>query len=53
MLAKIVENPLIEADLKTSHNNIQTCYHQYLPWREALMKDNFKDLCEITRAVGE
>jgi DNA-binding FadR family transcriptional regulator len=53
VLAKIAGNPLIEANLATVHDNIQIYFHQYLPWSEALLKDNFKDLCDIVEAIEQ
>jgi GntR family transcriptional regulator, transcriptional repressor for pyruvate dehydrogenase complex len=51
ILARIAKNPLVEANLSIIHENIQTYYHQYLPWSEDLLDDNFKDLCDITKAI--
>ncbi len=50
-LAKMAKNPLLEANLAAVHDNIQIYFHQYLPWSEALLHDNFKDLCDIADAV--
>jgi len=52
-LAMIAENPLLEANLTAVHDNIQIYFHQYLPWSEALLHDNFKDLCGIAAAVEQ
>ena len=52
-LAMIAENPLLEANLTAVHDNIQIYFHQYLPWSEALLHDNFKDLCDIAAAVEQ
>ena len=50
-LAQIAKNPLLEANLVTVHDNIQIYFHQYLPWSEALLNDNYKDLCDIVKAI--
>ncbi len=52
-LAKIAKNPLLEANLTAVHDNIQIYFHDYLPWSEDLLHDNFKDLCEIVAAVEQ
>ncbi len=51
ILAQIAKNPLVEANLAIIHENIQTYYHQYLPWSEDLLDDNYKDLSDITKAI--
>lgn len=51
LLAKIARNPLIEANLKTIHQNIHIYFHQYLPFSESLLMDNYNDLVKITEAV--
>lgn len=50
-LAMIAQNPLLEANLSAVHDNIQIYFHQYLPWSNDLLNDNFKDLCNIAAAV--
>ena len=50
-LAEIAKNPLLEANLTAVHDNIQIYFHQYLPWSEALLQDNYKDLCAIAAAI--
>ena len=52
-LARIAKNPLLEANLVTVHDNIQIYFHQYLPFSEALLNENFKDLCDITAAIEQ
>jgi DNA-binding FadR family transcriptional regulator len=52
-LAMMAKNPLLEANLTAVHDNIQIYFHQYLPWSEALLNDNFKDLCDIAAAVEQ
>lgn len=53
MLARIAENPLIQANLAAVHDNIQVYFHQYLPWSDALLNENYKDLCDIAAAVEQ
>ena len=50
-LARIANNPLLEANLCTVHDNIQIYFHQYLPWSEELLLENYKDLCDIVEAI--
>jgi len=51
VLAKIAKNPLIEANLQSIHDNIQIYFNQYLPFSDALLMDNYEDLCKIVVAV--
>ncbi len=53
LLAKIAKNPLLEANLTAVHDNVQIYFHTYLPFSEALLKDNFKDLCRIVEAIEQ
>ncbi len=53
VLARVAKNPLLEANLITVHDNIQVYFHQYLPWSNALLNDNYKDLCDIVEAVEQ
>ena len=50
-IARIAKNPLIEANLVTVHENIQGYFHQYLPWSESLLNENYQDLCDIMTAI--
>jgi len=52
-LALIAQNPLLEANLTAVHDNIQIYFHQYLPWSQDLLNDNFKDLCDIVEAIKQ
>ena len=52
-LARIAKNPLLEANLATVHDNIRIYFHQYLPFSEALLLDNYKDLCDIVAAIEQ
>ena len=51
VLAKIAKNPLIEANLQSIHDNIQIYFNKYLPFSDALLMDNYEDLCKIVEAV--
>jgi len=50
-LARISQNPLLQANLVTIHDNIHTYFHQYLPFSRELLFQDFKDLCHIMDAV--
>ena len=50
-LARAAQNPLIQANLKTIHDNIKVYFHQHLPFSQSLLEDNLKDLSDILAAV--
>ncbi len=52
-LAKIAGNPLIEANLKTLHENIHIYYHQYLPFSGLLLHEDYADLCCIYEFIEQ
>ena len=52
MLAEIGENPLLEANLKTIHQNIHAYFHQFLPFSRELLAANLDDLSAILSAVS-
>ena len=52
-LARIAKNPLVQANLATVHDNIKVYFHDYLPWSEALLEENYTDLCEIMMAIEQ
>jgi GntR family transcriptional repressor for pyruvate dehydrogenase complex len=52
-LAQIAKNPLVDANLATVHDNIQIYFHDYLPWSEALLLENYNDLCDIVAAIEQ
>ncbi|WP_022667111.1 FadR/GntR family transcriptional regulator [Desulfospira joergensenii] len=52
-LARIAANPLIETNLTAIHENIETYFHEYLPFSRALLEEDCKDLEEIVRAVED
>lgn len=50
-LARIGQNPLLQANLTTIHENIHTYFHQYLPFSRELLDEDYQDLCKIMAAV--
>ena len=50
-LARISQNPLLQANLVTIHENIHTYFHQYLPFSRELLDEDYQDLCRIMAAV--
>ena len=50
-LAKMSGNLLFQTVLQSLYANIHTYYVKYLPRDEALLKENFADLCAIVTAV--
>lgn len=50
-LARIAQNPLVQANLATVHDNIKVYFHEYLPWSRALLQENYNDLCQILTAI--
>jgi len=51
MLAHIAGNPIYESVLKTIYDNIHRYFDQFLPREEGLLRENYRDLCEIVEAV--
>lgn len=52
-LARVGKNPLLQANLTTIHENIHTYFHQFLPFSQALLQEDFEDLCGIMAAVEQ
>jgi len=50
-LAHIAGNPIYESILQTVYDNIHRYFDQFLPREEALLRENYQDLCEIVEAV--
>jgi len=50
-LARMGGNPLIEANLKTIHENVHTYFQQFLPFSRQLLETDIDDLTGILRAV--
>ncbi len=50
-IARIAKNPLVEANLKSIHENIQSYFHPFLPFSQDLLNDNFNDLCKLKEAI--
>jgi DNA-binding GntR family transcriptional regulator len=52
-LSRITGNPLFASVLKTVHDNIHRYYESFLPGDEAVMGENYQDLCDIVEAVAQ
>ncbi len=50
-LARVGQNPLLQANLTTIHENVHTYFHQYLPFSRDLLGEDYQDLCKIMSAV--
>lgn len=50
-LAQIAGNLLVQANLKTIHENIHIYFHQYLPFNTQLLQEDYRDLYAIYEAV--
>jgi len=50
-LAHIAGNPIYESVLQTIYDNIHRYFDQFLPREENLLRENYRDLCEIVEAV--
>jgi GntR family transcriptional repressor for pyruvate dehydrogenase complex len=51
-LARITGNPLFIWVLQTVHDNIHQYYESYLPREPEVLRENYRDLCEIVAAVS-
>lgn len=52
-LAKICNNPLVEVNLNTIHDNIQTYFHDYLKFSPQLLKEDYQDLSDMLCAIKQ
>lgn len=52
-LARIAGNPIYESILKTIYENIHRYFDRFLERKEEIIEENYRDLCEIVRAVEE
>jgi len=50
-LAEIAQNPLFTAVLQMVHENILGTWLQVSPSEEAILRENYRDLCDIVSAV--
>lgn len=50
-LARVGGNPLIQANLKTIHENVHTYFQQFLPFSRELLATDIEDLAKILEAV--
>lgn len=52
-LARIARNPIYESMLQTIYSNIHYYFDRFLPREERIIRENYRDLCEIVKAVEE
>jgi DNA-binding FadR family transcriptional regulator len=50
-LAQITGNPMYIVVHQMVHDNIQRYYERFLPWTEAMLKENFEDLRDIVDLI--
>jgi GntR family transcriptional regulator, transcriptional repressor for pyruvate dehydrogenase complex len=50
-LAQIAGNPIYESILKTVYENIRLYFSRFLPKKDELLRENYKDIWEIVGAV--
>jgi DNA-binding FadR family transcriptional regulator len=50
-LVEIAGNPIYESILRTVHDNINRYYNDFLSKEEKIMKNNYRDMCNIVDAV--
>jgi len=50
-LANIARNPIYVAILQTIYDNIRRYWGRFLPIEEFILKETYRDLCEVVRAV--
>ena len=50
-LAGMAGNPVYESVLQTIYDNIHRYFDRFLPREESVIRENYKDLCAIVRAV--
>lgn len=50
-IAAMADNPLIEANLRTIHENIHVYFQSYMPFSKKVLEDDFQDLRDIAAAV--
>jgi GntR family transcriptional repressor for pyruvate dehydrogenase complex len=52
-LARIAENPVYESIIQTIYTNIHLYFDRFLPREERILKQNYRDLRKIVKAVVE
>ena len=52
-LPRIAQNPIYISVLQMVHDNIHRYYLSFLPKEEAVLKENYQDLCGIVQAVEQ
>ena len=50
-LARITGNPMFIVVHQMVHDNIQRYYERFLPWTEAMLRENLQDLCNIVAFI--
>ena len=50
-LAKMARNPVYESVIRTIYDHIHRYFHRFLPREEALLREDYQDLCDIFDAV--
>jgi GntR family transcriptional repressor for pyruvate dehydrogenase complex len=53
ILAEITRNPVYQSVLSSIHYNIHRYYDNFLSMDERELKENYRDLCDIVRAVDK
>jgi len=53
LLARIAGNRVFGSVLQTVHENINQYFDQFLPRERPVLKKNYQDLSEITKAIGK
>ena len=52
-VAQMADNPLIEANLTTVHENIHGYFHRFLPFSKDILLEDFNDLSIIGEAINQ
>lgn len=52
-VAKMAQNPLLQANLETIHANIRVYFNSFLPFSQQLLEDDFNDLVKIFDAISD
>jgi DNA-binding FadR family transcriptional regulator len=50
-MARITGNPVYISVLNSIHDNIHRYYDRFLSMEQPELEENFKDLCEMVRAI--
>jgi GntR family transcriptional repressor for pyruvate dehydrogenase complex len=52
-LARMARNPIYESVMQTVYDNINRYFDRFLPRKEDILKENYRDLCDVIKAVEE